>query len=261
MKFLILGLLMCCISSSFAGKCVIAENGKAEVAIVIPVNAPEPLTFAAHEMQAYLQKITGAKFAITTNQPTAGKAIYLGETLAKSVGITLKGVARDGYIIKAVDGNLYIVGKDDRGAHTDIPGKLKAVEKASFSKLKMLMPAGNWTFERGTLYGVYRLLENFGVRWFMPGPKGEVIPSKKNLAFSGVIKEQPYFETRRISGFLMPYQYYKSSRNRNRDFSELKTLGFTPAANILWMFRVRGSSIKIPLNHHPSSTDWVERFA
>ncbi len=261
MKTMMLGLLMCCIGSSFAGKCVIAENGKAEVAIVIPVNAPEPLNFAAHELQTYLQKISGGKFTISTSKPTTGKAIYLGETLAKDAGINLKGVARDGYIIKALDGNLYIVGKDDRGKHTDIPAKLAAVKKASFKKLKMLMPAGNWAFERGTLYGVYRLLETFGVRWFMPGPKGEIIPKEKKLVFSGEIKEQPYFATRVVGGFLMPYQYRKSSRNRNRDFSELQTLGFTPAANILWTLRMRGNSLVIPLNHHPSSTDWVERFA
>jgi uncharacterized protein DUF4838/cellulose/xylan binding protein with CBM9 domain/glycosyl hydrolase family 67 len=239
---------------------IIAKGGKAGVAIVIPLNAPEPVTFAAQELQKYLQEITGSKFEITTDKPLNGKAIFLGEKLGKNAGITLKGVARDGYIIKSVDGNLFIVGKDDSGAYTDIPAKLKVVKKASFTKLRMLMSSSNWTFERGTLYGVYRLLENFGVRWFMAGPKGEVVPNKKSLTFSGEIKEQPHFATRYIGGFLSPFQYSKNHRNRNRDFSELDVMGFTPAANLLWTLRMRGNSMVIPLNHHPSSTDWVERF-
>ena len=34
----------------------------------------------------------------------------------------------------------------------------------------------------GTLYGVYRVLEELGIRWFYPGEIGEVVPNKKDIA-------------------------------------------------------------------------------
>ena len=39
----------------------------------------------------------------------------------------------------------------------------------------------HWDFERGTLNGVYRFLEELGVRWFFPGRFGTVIPKKQNI--------------------------------------------------------------------------------
>jgi len=38
-----------------------------------------------------------------------------------------------------------------------------------------------WYFERGTLNGTYRFLEELGVRWFFQGPKGTVVPERKKL--------------------------------------------------------------------------------
>jgi len=45
------------------------------------------------------------------------------------------------------------------------------------------MPAGFWLHdEGGSLNAVYGLLRSLGVRWFMPGELGEVVPKKEMIA-------------------------------------------------------------------------------
>ena len=41
----------------------------------------------------------------------------------------------------------------------------------------------------GTLYGIYDLLESFGVRWYEPGKIGEVVPIIKQIAISKNARE------------------------------------------------------------------------
>jgi uncharacterized protein DUF4838/cellulose/xylan binding protein with CBM9 domain len=239
----------------FADKCIIAENGRPAVSIVIPKDAGGPIKFAASELKQYLDKMTGANFKIVN--AAKGKAIYLG----KSKVINTAKIERDGYVIKVADGNLYIAGKDDK-IPVNIPAKLKAVDKAGFNQKRKLMSSAEWQFHRGTLYGVYRLLEQLGVRWFVMGPQGERVPKEKNISFSGEIKEVPYFKTRVAGSWeRTPYNYIPiKKRYPRRDFSELKTMGITPSASILWYMRMRGSSDTIALNHRPASLNWKGRF-
>ena len=244
----------------FAGECKIAENGKAVVSIVIPKDAGGPVKFAASELKKYLDKMTGTEFQIVNS--AKGKAIYLGDCpAAKGQGINSAKIERDGYIIKAVDGNLYITGKDDKKP-LNIPAKLKAVNKASFEGKRKLMGSAEWQFNRGTLYGVYRFLEQLGVRWFVMGPMGERVPKEKTITFSGEIKEVPYFKTRVLGGWERTPFNYRPNKKRypRRDFSELKVMGITPAESILWYLRMRGSSDPIALNHRPAALNWKGRF-
>ncbi len=48
----------------------------------------------------------------------------------------------------------------------------------------------------GTLYGVYHLLEMFGIRWYGPEPFEEVIPAHKIPHITKIIIQKPAFETR-----------------------------------------------------------------
>lgn len=258
-------LLLCMIlivNAAFADKCIIAKDGRPEAVIVINKNAPAPVRFAAAELKHYLDRITGGSFQITNVLPAGDNGIFLGEAANVKLIQGMKDIKRDGYMIKADSGNLYIAGIDDDGTYADINAKLEAVKKASYESRKSLMAPDNWSFNRGTLYGVYRLLEQLGVRWFMPGPEGERIPTLKDLSLENEIKENPHFETRVVSSFARaPYGYIKNEAvNFKRDFTELQALSFTPEANILWNLRMRGSSMPLPLNHRPSSMGWKERF-
>ena len=124
------------------------------------------------------------------------------------------------------------------------------------------MNTAEWKFHRGTLYGVYRLLEKLGVRWFTMGPKGERVPKKKNISFNGEIKDTPWFKTRLIGAWERTPFLYRPNKKRypRRDFSELKVMGVVPSESILWFMRMRGSSSMISLNHRPAALNWKGRF-
>ncbi len=51
--------------------------------------------------------------------------------------------------------------------------------------------------EAGVLYAAYALLEDLGVRWLVPGDEGEVVPSRRNVAYSQTDRtETPRFRCR-----------------------------------------------------------------
>jgi hypothetical protein len=251
-------------ANSVKAKDVLAKEGKAEFDIVVQKNAPEPVVFAGEELKTFLNMITGADFKITDKMPEKGHAIVLGDCpAARKVGIDVNKIKRDGYVIKSIGGNIYIAGKDDSGEKADIKKKLEEVKKASFMKKRVIMNEAHWNFERGTLYGAYRFLEELGVRWFFPGSKGMVVPENKELAIEAVdIKEEPYFEYRSVgSSTKTPFAFLKKSSIAKVDPEEFKELEWTAENNILWGLRQRGSSTLLPLNHRPHSVGMVERFA
>lgn len=239
----------------------IVKDGKVSAVIVVPDKAPEPVKFAGDELAFFLEKMTGRKISVV-NTPSENKdtvSIMLGECAdAEKAGIKVSELVRDGYIIRSVGNKIFIAGKDSSGESADIKKKLDEVSKASFMQLKILMTNSNWSFERGTLHGAYRFLEELGVRWFFPGDKGTVIPSVKDLTVRNLnIKEEPHFLSRHIGA--TSAINFKSNEGRF-DLEEFKELGHTTASNMLWSIRQRISSNWLPLNHLPPTTGWDERF-
>ncbi len=148
----------------------IVEDGKSDFSIVTAEDADECIMTAAEEMQTYLEKISGAKLpVITENQLDEGaKAVVIGETeLEKDITeVNRDAIGADGFLLYS-DGNY------------------------------LLIAGGN---SRGTLYGVYTLLEDYlGIRWFTP--ELEVIPESKDIVVDANINKiiQPSFEIRRNS--------------------------------------------------------------
>jgi tetratricopeptide (TPR) repeat protein len=240
--------------ASAADSFTLVANGQARAQIVTGADAPETVRFAARELRTFVARMSGAELPIAA-RPTAGvPAIRLGPA-ARAVlpPQELKDIRRDGYLITLAGGDLCIVGLDDSGHHTDIEALLARGETHS-------MPT--WDFNRGTLYGVYRLLETLGMRWFLPGEFGQRAPRSKTLTFSGTIRANPHFISRTVGYWSIWIGNYF-----NRDFKKItvmpgerRALGFTPAENRMWELRMRGATFQIPLNHYPSSTRWVERF-
>jgi Domain of unknown function (DUF4838)/Glycosyl hydrolase family 67 N-terminus len=114
----------------------IAERGKSDYRIVVPHNAIPSERYAAEELQAYLVKITGATLPIVDNQaPRTPYEIILGDDPITGTAVDRATLGTDGYILRTSGQALLIAG-----------GR-----------------------PRGTLYGVYGLLEDtLGVRWFAP---------------------------------------------------------------------------------------------
>jgi len=138
-------------------------------AAVIVVNSRDTIPAektAAAELAAYLGKITGAAFEIVEEEQFAGgAAIYLGWTsFAKSQGVDFSVFGEEEWLLRTT-GNSLIVG----GGRP-----------------------------RGTLYAVYRFLEDYcGVRWWSLFE--EHVPVRADLAVPSVNAQgRPAFEHRTI---------------------------------------------------------------
>lgn len=247
-------LLLTASSASAADPFTLVSEGRPRSQIVIGEQPPETVRFAAKELRTFVARMSGAELPVAAQAEAGVPAIRLGPA-ARSVLLpgALKDIRRDGYLITLAGGDLCVVGLDDAGPHTDIEALLARGQTHS-------MPS--WDFQRGTLYGVYRLLESLGMRWFMPGEFGQRVHHAKTLTFSGEIRENPRFISRTVSywslwagGF-----YSKDYKGLTVMPGERAAIGFTPAENRLWELRMRGATFQIPLNHYPTSTRWVERF-
>ena len=119
------------------GLTLVAE-GKSDYAIVRPRDASPSQVYAAEELRAFTKQMTGAELVIVTDEATLpAKAILLGWTrhTAAALGteVDLDALGEDGFSLRTKPPHLAIVG----------------------SRV------------RGTLYGVYELLEKYGgCRWY-----------------------------------------------------------------------------------------------
>ncbi len=175
-----LGLLA--LTATTRAELTIAEGGKSDYRIVIPHDAIPSERYAAEELRSYLGKITGASLPIVDNQaPRTAHEIILGDdpttTGTAASGATL---GTDGYVLRTSGGALLIVG-----------GR-----------------------PRGTLYGVYGLLEDrLGVRWF--APKVESVPKCSKLTLPALDETHvPALEYREVNWSEMNHDADFAARHR-----------------------------------------------
>lgn len=157
-------LLALCSLSCAQGQTVIVKEGQSQATIVLPDSPSKTLSLAASELQEHIKLISGAQVAIV-NRPAkpAGVGIYIGSTV-------------DGRSAPADPA------KDDFALH------LRVTPNA----IELL---GNT--EDGVLMAAYELLEQLGVRWYMPGPDGvDVIESKTVTAKLQDFQDAPKYKGR-----------------------------------------------------------------
>jgi len=141
----------------------LVQDGRPCAVIVLPADPNAGERKAAEELQSYVKKASGAELPIRSEGDAAvSSTIRLGRA-CKDLKNKPTG---DGFTIETHGNTLCIAG-------------------------------GN---QRGTLYGVYAFLEDqLGIRWFMPGEIGEVVPETKAIAIPPLNRhEQPDFEYRWI---------------------------------------------------------------
>jgi hypothetical protein len=134
-----------------AAELVLCNKGKSSYRIVVATNAIPSERYAAEELQRYLQRISGTKLPIVTDgEHATAHEILLGDNAhLRKLGLKVDfaQLGSEGFLLRTDGHRLIILG-----------GK-----------------------PRGTLYGVYTLLEEeLGVRWFTP--ELEVVPSTKRVA-------------------------------------------------------------------------------
>lgn len=208
--------LLCLLALLFAqtllAQVLLVQDSQPRAQIVIAPESPRMTRLAASELQLYLQKITGARLPITA-EPTPGlPRIYVGtSSFTEELGLSTDGLAHGAFHLRTGDTWLALVGHDadyepiepwarNRGPSAKhlqeewdrLTGATwgNPVGHKLFLHRKQLaddMMAGDdtmcWEYDkRGSLYAVYDYLRRLGVRWYMPGELGEIVPEQPTLA-------------------------------------------------------------------------------
>ncbi len=144
----------------------LAADGKPVAKIVVAKSAMDEkpadpssakVKAAARDLQEYVRKISGAKLEIVADdQEVGGPVIFVGrskltDTAEAKIPNGLTPARREeGFVIQSRADRLILAGNDAGPYH-------------------------------GTEYAVSELLERLGVRWYMPGEFGEIVPQQKTL--------------------------------------------------------------------------------
>ncbi len=147
----------------------LARAGKTEY-VIVHARSPIPAeSFAVEELATYLGRLSGATFRVLAETETlpAARRIFVGQTrFARAHGVRFAGLGEEEWVVRTVDSDLVISG-----------GR-----------------------PRGTLYGVYALLEQrLGCHWL--DESTEVVPARPDLVVPPLrLQGQPAFWDRAISG-------------------------------------------------------------
>ena len=162
---LVISLVILCVGTAGAATVQLAAGGQALLTIVTaeaPITAEET---AVEELTTYLQKMTGAKFAVISEGEFAGTgaALYVGQTaFAREAGVDFAALGEEEWVIRTVDGSLIITG-----------GR-----------------------PRGTLFGVYEFLEQYGgCAWL--DEDSEIVPERPDWELPAIdVRDKPAFWSR-----------------------------------------------------------------
>lgn len=152
--------LCTCASDALAAEqgLTLVKEGQPVATIVIAASPTDNARSAATELQKYLEKMTGARLAVATDAaPPAGTLVLVGRSRVTDAIADLeipsgrtKDLREEGFVIRTLGVRLVLAGNDE-------PPYL------------------------GTRYAVVEFLHRQGVRWFMPGTMGEVIPQVSSI--------------------------------------------------------------------------------
>jgi hypothetical protein len=135
-------------------KLALVENGESRSTIILSQSATEQEQKAAQELKDYIKQISEVELPVVSNSiGVDGIKIYIGSAApdldTAKAAIRAEGDEPDSFRLHVEEGAINLVGLDDR--------------------------------DKGSLYAVYELLEQIGVRWFMPGDIGTVVPELETI--------------------------------------------------------------------------------
>jgi len=179
---------------------ILTRDGQALYVIYSGAEESEIVQHAAEELGQWLDRISGADFTLTTDVVTALPKIVVGrnnplaEELSEELGFP--DIENDGFRILSHGPDLFITGAIDRG----------------------------------TLYGVYALLDHhLGVRWF--SPEFEVVPSRGTLSLPELDElSNPRFSYREVFSGDTDDAYFRQHNllNGNRGETHREFLDYPP---------------------------------
>jgi len=212
--------LGCLLAGACLADVILVENGAAKATIVVAKEAldapygansgdqktemaPNKIAMAAHDLQTYIEKMSGAKLPI------------VGDDTAPA-------------------GNLILVGRSALTKEFDakIPtGQTPLREEEGYAILtrgnRLLLAGNDAPVYHGTEYATYAFLNSLGVRWYMPGDFGEVVPKKATISVDPKnIVSKPDFKLRNWWWTQSGDQYQLEYRWKIRN-------GANPSGNII----------------------------
>jgi len=147
----------------------IVSKGRSDYSIVYGTETDDLISFAAEELQRYLEKMSKVRIPVEANDSLRGKHCLIllhnkdvAKAIYEKVRPELKSLPVDSFIVGTIKKSFFL-----GGTH------------------------------RGTLYAAYAFLENLGCRWFVPGPDGEIVPKSKTIRIGRLsMREAPSFRRR-----------------------------------------------------------------
>lgn len=184
----------------------IVADGEANAQIVIGDQPTRTQRLAADQLQAYIRKISGAELPITTAKGDLPVTLYVGRSAATdAMGLSNEELTYGAYRMVSGEDYLVLLGRDtnfwmdkpgdggpefprNRGDRDRAKeawhakhGDQYATPFMSFFK-GYNSELGIWLQDqRGSLNAVNDFLRSLGVRWYMPGDFGEVLPQQATI--------------------------------------------------------------------------------
>jgi len=181
LQLLLVAMLIGLMSGSGAALQLVTD-GQARAAIVLPDSTHPHLDRAAQELQMHLQKISGAMLQITRGAAPGGLVpIEIGPSFAPDLQESL-------------------VSQSDKAGAFILSVRPERVRLVGNSP-------------EGTLYAAFELLEQLGIRWYLPGDLGTVIPESRTVTLDEQETFQaPTFQGRHYLWFSASMPWYHRQR-------------------------------------------------
>jgi len=179
----------------------IVKDGQARAEIVVAGKPTRSASLAAGELQTYLEKMSGATLKVVT-KPSGDVPvrIYVGQSEhTDKLNLKTDDLKHGAFHMVSGPGWLALIGNDADFEPHDLHGRTiqdRARVRAEFDRrvdARWGLPidktdrrhhaeTGWWQDDRrGSLNAVHDFLRDLGVRWFMPGELGEVVPRLNSI--------------------------------------------------------------------------------
>lgn len=148
----------------------VVSGSNPDAIVVISDNPSRIANYAASEFVLHVKKSTGVELNIVAESQShsySTNKIYIGNTSSASQeGLNTNDLGPDACILRTINNNLYILGKESLYADP--------------------LDESNHSFS-GTLFGVYELLERYlNIRWLWPGELGTYVPVLESISFDSL---------------------------------------------------------------------------
>lgn len=223
-KFLFLLLFAAVLCGAYAVDLI--KNGNVNMVVVLENGSNPLLKMAGRELSDMLKKRSGATVSVINandKMPENAYPFYLGlSDRTRKLGVDEKKIKYDGYFLKVTDKYAVIAGRD------------KAQTKEPYFGHTVIYCRPDLEIyefgEKGTLHGVYKFLEKYaGVRHYMPGELGSIIPQSKDFS----VPQVELYDAPAFPGRMFGAVWFSKA---NPDF-------------LYWHHRLCAGGVRNPINH------------